>query len=175
MRRPAPDGRVYHESHAVAEPPPVRGWTALQCVLPTRRFEGAGMGISRRDWKLGTDFRGAGSRDTPSFGISRIPGFGTPLTVGIPVSLKCDVDSNPPSTPVWQKEAAVTQLLGGHGHLRDPINSTYVRNQRRVETIVGNYEEYKQQNNVRTYLRAIANNLKQRADETRTDSEGGDD
>lgn len=72
-------------------------------------------------------------------------------------------------------EAAVTQLLGGHGHLRDPINSTYVRNQRRVETIVGNYEEYKQQNNVRTYLRAIANNLKQRADETRTDSEGGDD
>nr|XP_018904747.1 PREDICTED: uncharacterized protein LOC109035536 [Bemisia tabaci] len=54
-------------------------------------------------------------------------------------------------------EAAVTQLLGGHGHLRDPINSTNVRNQRRVETIVGNYEEYnKQQNNVRTYLRAIA-------------------
>nr|XP_018910564.1 PREDICTED: hemicentin-1 [Bemisia tabaci]XP_018910569.1 PREDICTED: hemicentin-1 [Bemisia tabaci]XP_018910577.1 PREDICTED: hemicentin-1 [Bemisia tabaci] len=41
---------------------------------------------------------------TPSFGISRIPGFGTPLTVGIPVSLKCDVDSNPPSTPVWQKD-----------------------------------------------------------------------
>lgn len=41
--------------------------------------------------------------DTPSFGISRIPGFGIPIREGIPVSLKCDVDSNPPSSPVWQK------------------------------------------------------------------------
>lgn len=41
--------------------------------------------------------------DTPSFGISRNPGFGIPIREGIPVSLKCDVDSNPPSSPVWQK------------------------------------------------------------------------
>lgn len=41
--------------------------------------------------------------DTPSFGISRIPGFGIPIREGISVSLKCDVDSNPPSSPVWQK------------------------------------------------------------------------
>ncbi|XP_022189444.2 MAM domain-containing glycosylphosphatidylinositol anchor protein 1 [Nilaparvata lugens] len=40
----------------------------------------------------------------PSFGISRIPGFGTPLREGISVSLKCDVDSNPPAKPVWKKD-----------------------------------------------------------------------
>lgn len=42
--------------------------------------------------------------DTPSFAISRTPGFGYPLREGIEVSLKCDVDSNPPSTPMWQKD-----------------------------------------------------------------------
>lgn len=42
--------------------------------------------------------------DTPSFAISRTPGFGYPLREGIEVSLKCDVDSNPPSTPIWQKD-----------------------------------------------------------------------
>ncbi|KAF6215553.1 hypothetical protein GE061_010309 [Apolygus lucorum] len=41
---------------------------------------------------------------TPSFGITRVPGFGFPLREGIPVSLKCDVDSNPPSVPMWQKD-----------------------------------------------------------------------
>ncbi|XP_054283660.1 protein turtle homolog B-like isoform X2 [Macrosteles quadrilineatus] len=43
---------------------------------------------------------------TPSFGIIRLPGFGFPLREGIPVSLKCEVDSNPPSSPVWQKDNA---------------------------------------------------------------------
>lgn len=42
--------------------------------------------------------------DTPSFAITRSPGFGFPLREGIEVSLKCDVDSNPPSTPMWQKD-----------------------------------------------------------------------
>lgn len=42
--------------------------------------------------------------DTPSFAISRTPGFGYPLREGLEVSLKCDVDSNPSSTPVWQKD-----------------------------------------------------------------------
>ncbi|KAL0273649.1 UNVERIFIED_CONTAM: hypothetical protein PYX00_006274 [Menopon gallinae] len=42
--------------------------------------------------------------DSPSFAISREPGFGFPIREGIPVSLKCDVDSNPPSSPVWQKD-----------------------------------------------------------------------
>ncbi|EEB12181.1 hypothetical protein Phum_PHUM162340 [Pediculus humanus corporis] len=39
----------------------------------------------------------------PSFAISREPGFGFPIREGIQVSLKCDVDSNPPSSPIWQK------------------------------------------------------------------------
>lgn len=44
------------------------------------------------------------STDTPSFAITRTPGFGYPLREGIPVSLKCDVDSNPPSSAMWQKD-----------------------------------------------------------------------
>jgi len=41
--------------------------------------------------------------DSPSFAISRIPGFGFPLHEGLEVSLKCDVDSNPPAFPKWMK------------------------------------------------------------------------
>lgn len=48
--------------------------------------------------------------DTPSFAISRTPGFGYPLREGIEVSLKCDVDSNPPSTPLWQKDEGDTPV-----------------------------------------------------------------
>ncbi|XP_058829553.1 uncharacterized protein LOC131688935 [Topomyia yanbarensis] len=47
---------------------------------------------------------------TPSFAITRTPGFGYPLREGIEVSLKCDVDSNPPSTPVWQKDEGETPV-----------------------------------------------------------------
>ncbi|CAH1396045.1 unnamed protein product [Nezara viridula] len=55
---------------------------------------------------------------TPSFAISRVPGFGFPLREGIPVSLKCDVDSNPPSTPVWQKDDGVPPVeQSGDGFL----------------------------------------------------------
>ncbi|XP_068083825.1 CD166 antigen homolog [Anabrus simplex] len=53
---------------------------------------------------------------TPSFVITREPGFGFPLVEGIPVSLKCDVDSNPPSNPVWVKDDGpppVTQSVDG--------------------------------------------------------------
>lgn len=42
--------------------------------------------------------------DTPSFAISREPGFGFPVREGMPVSLKCDVDANPKASPVWQKD-----------------------------------------------------------------------
>lgn len=41
---------------------------------------------------------------TPSFAISREPGFGFPIREGMPVSLKCDVDSNPKAAPIWQKD-----------------------------------------------------------------------
>lgn len=41
--------------------------------------------------------------DTPSFAITRLPGFGIPIVEGMCVSLKCEVDSNPASTPIWQR------------------------------------------------------------------------
>ncbi|XP_035744207.1 irregular chiasm C-roughest protein-like isoform X2 [Vespa mandarinia] len=41
---------------------------------------------------------------TPSFAITRLPGFGIPIVEGMSVSLKCEVDSNPVSTPIWQRD-----------------------------------------------------------------------
>jgi len=41
--------------------------------------------------------------DAPSFIISRIPGFGYPIREGIAMALKCDVDANPMSRPLWLK------------------------------------------------------------------------
>jgi len=41
--------------------------------------------------------------DTPSFAITRLPGFGIPIVEGMSVSLKCEVDSNPASNPIWQR------------------------------------------------------------------------
>ncbi|KAK0072493.1 hypothetical protein PV325_011280, partial [Microctonus aethiopoides] len=45
---------------------------------------------------------------TPSFAITRFPGFGAPIFEGIPVSLKCEVDSNPFSAPIWQRGTILT-------------------------------------------------------------------
>nr|XP_031837432.1 hemicentin-1 isoform X2 [Nomia melanderi] len=42
--------------------------------------------------------------DTPSFVITRLPGFGIPIVEGMSVSLKCEIDSNPASTPIWQRD-----------------------------------------------------------------------
>ncbi|CAG7732999.1 unnamed protein product, partial [Allacma fusca] len=39
----------------------------------------------------------------PSFIISRIPGFGYPIREGIALALKCDIDANPWSRPIWMK------------------------------------------------------------------------
>ncbi|XP_058798926.1 hemicentin-2 isoform X2 [Phymastichus coffea] len=41
---------------------------------------------------------------TPSFAITRLPGFGIPIVEGMSVSLKCEVDSNPSSAPIWQRD-----------------------------------------------------------------------
>lgn len=41
----------------------------------------------------------------PSFTISREPGFGIPVNEGMSVILKCEIDSNPTSSPVWIKDA----------------------------------------------------------------------
>uniref|UniRef100_T1JC07 Ig-like domain-containing protein n=1 Tax=Strigamia maritima TaxID=126957 RepID=T1JC07_STRMM len=56
---------------------------------------------------------------TPSFVISRTPGFGYPITEGIAVSLKCEVDANPSSIPQWVKDDAPlsTHVESGGGYL----------------------------------------------------------
>lgn len=41
----------------------------------------------------------------PSFTISREPGFGVPVIEGMQVILKCEIDSNPSSSPIWIKDA----------------------------------------------------------------------
>ncbi|GFQ81114.1 uncharacterized protein TNCT_214681 [Trichonephila clavata] len=40
----------------------------------------------------------------PSFSISREPGFGLPLLEDMRVSLRCEVDANPPSDPLWVRD-----------------------------------------------------------------------
>ncbi|XP_076304612.1 irregular chiasm C-roughest protein-like isoform X2 [Tachypleus tridentatus] len=40
----------------------------------------------------------------PTFSISREPGFGIPIVESMAVSLKCDVEANPLSDPLWQKD-----------------------------------------------------------------------
>ncbi|XP_055928382.1 irregular chiasm C-roughest protein-like isoform X2 [Argiope bruennichi] len=40
----------------------------------------------------------------PSFSISREPGFGLPLLESMRVSLRCEVDANPPSDPIWVRD-----------------------------------------------------------------------
>jgi hypothetical protein len=56
----------------------------------------------------------------------------------------------------------ITQLLGGHTLLRDPLNKTYVTNQRQVEAIVSHYAQYKEEGHISEYLRGIAYHLKTR-------------
>lgn len=41
--------------------------------------------------------------DDPLFAISRVPDFGQPIYEKSQVSLRCEVNSNPPSTPRWIK------------------------------------------------------------------------
>lgn len=41
----------------------------------------------------------------PSFTISREPGFGVNVYDGMTVILKCEIDSNPSSNPIWIKDA----------------------------------------------------------------------
>ncbi|CRL08182.1 CLUMA_CG020961, isoform A, partial [Clunio marinus] len=61
---------------------------------------------------------------TPSFAITRTPGFGYPLREGIPVSLKCDVDSNPSSSAIWQKDDGDPPIPQSEGGL---LNFTAIR------------------------------------------------
>lgn len=48
---------------------------------------------------------------TPSFVISRVPGFGYPIREGISVSLRCEIDANPTSKPRWIKDDGPPPIL----------------------------------------------------------------
>lgn len=64
----------------------------------------------------------------PSFTISREPGFGVPVSEGMSVILKCEIDSNPSSNPIWVKDAdnktatiANGQMVSGKEASGEPI------------------------------------------------------
>ncbi|XP_077283220.1 uncharacterized protein LOC143909192 [Arctopsyche grandis] len=55
-------------------------------------------------------------KDSPRFAITRYPGFGFPLTEGMEVSLRCEVECFPPAEPKWLKDdraPPVIQTKGG--------------------------------------------------------------
>ncbi|XP_022253194.1 hemicentin-2-like [Limulus polyphemus] len=56
----------------------------------------------------------------PTFSISRIPGFGIPVIEGMFVSLRCDVDANPPSDPLWLKDESPQVSTEGY------LNFTFI-------------------------------------------------
>lgn len=62
-------------------------------------------------------------------------------------------------------EVCITQLSAGHTRTKYPIKGKYKRNQEMIETIVGNYNTYKDDNNTFQYLRAIAYKIKLHATE----------
>ncbi|KAH9391357.1 hypothetical protein TYRP_006960 [Tyrophagus putrescentiae] len=41
----------------------------------------------------------------PLFSITREPGFGYPIVEGMPLSLRCEIDSNPPAEARWERDA----------------------------------------------------------------------
>lgn len=65
----------------------------------------------------------------PSFTISREPGFGVPVSEGMSVILKCEIDSNPSSSPIWVKDAdnktatssSSAQMVSGKEASGEPI------------------------------------------------------
>lgn len=61
----------------------------------------------------------------PTFSISREPGFGYPILEGSSVSLKCDVDANPSSRPVWLRDdgSAPSSLSNGSPSLLSDPNA----------------------------------------------------
>lgn len=42
--------------------------------------------------------------DAPLFSITREPGFGYPVIEGMPLSLRCEIDANPPSDVLWERD-----------------------------------------------------------------------
>ena len=50
----------------------------------------------------------------------------------------------------------MVQLNAGHSRIRYPIKKKYKQNQKQIETIVDQYETYKEQNMLLQYLTAIS-------------------
>lgn len=59
-----------------------------------------------------------------------------------------------------ENQVIITQLDGGHTRVRHPVRGSVKRNQEQVEVIVGNYQNYKSEDNIVTYLLAIGYKLK---------------
>lgn len=53
----------------------------------------------------------APNADEPSFSISREPDFGYPIIEGMALSLKCEIEANPPSRAKWIKDGDVNQSM----------------------------------------------------------------
>lgn len=57
----------------------------------------------------------------------------------------------------------ILQLAGGHTRIRYPIKKSYAKNEEHIENIVRNYNQYKADDNLPQYLRAISYRLKRPA------------
>ena len=54
-----------------------------------------------------------------------------------------------------ENECLIVQLNAGHTRIRYPVKATYKRNQAQIEVIVGNYDQYKEEENILRYLKAL--------------------
>lgn len=57
-------------------------------------------------------------------------------------------------------EQQIIQIRGGHRRIRFPLRKEYEEQNRIIETITANYDDYKERDDLETFLRAIAFRLK---------------
>lgn len=62
-----------------------------------------------------------------------------------------------------ENQVVVTQLEAGQTRVRHPIRGSVKQNQKQIEVIVGNYQNYKSEDNIVTYLLAIGYKIKLKA------------
>lgn len=63
------------------------------------------------------------SADAPLFSITRHPGFGFPVVEGRPLSLRCEIDSNPPSVAKWERDA--DPAISGPDVQLEPVETNF--------------------------------------------------
>lgn len=71
-------------------------------------------------------------------------------------------------------EVLIAQLGAGH-KIKHPISKKYVNNQRQIEATVARYEEHKENNDIRRYLRSISCRLKLNSREVVQEEEDSSD